>query len=98
MTAPPDNPPVPGQLGLDDADDLAAEERELAEQQRQLAARIDAARSTALDSITAAAQRKRGADEELTLAVARARAAGVTWEKIAAAAGITRQSAWQRWA
>jgi len=37
------------------------------------------------------------ADNDLDHAVARARAKGDSWEKIAQALGVTRQSAWERY-
>jgi hypothetical protein len=50
-----------------------------------------------LAGITAAAEDARKADARLDDAVAAARAAGQTWEAIGRAAGMTRQSANERW-
>jgi hypothetical protein len=47
--------------------------------------------------ITAAAGDAREAEARLSAAVAAARAAGQTWEAIGRAAGMTRQSANERW-
>jgi hypothetical protein len=50
-----------------------------------------------LAEVTAAAEDARKAEARLDDAVARARAASQTWEAIGRAAGMTRQSANQRW-
>lgn len=51
----------------------------------------------ALRAITRISAERKEADAELTEAVAKAQAAGVSWERIGEAAGVTRQAAWQRW-
>jgi hypothetical protein len=98
MTTNPDSPrPTPGQLDLDGAT-LDAELAELAAAADDLARRRTEHQTRALDRIVAAAEAYAGAGYRLDNAVAEARAAGATWEQIGRAAGITRQSAWQRWA
>ncbi|MFS3130645.1 hypothetical protein ACLM5J_19745 [Nocardioides sp. Bht2] len=52
---------------------------------------------TALEQITAVRRGIVDAEQALSLAVARARSAGSTWEAIGRAAGMTRQSAQERW-
>ncbi|MFS3129275.1 hypothetical protein ACLM5J_12815 [Nocardioides sp. Bht2] len=52
---------------------------------------------TALEQITAARRAIGEAEQALSLAVATARSAGLTWEAIGQAAGMAQQSAQERW-
>jgi hypothetical protein len=102
MTDTPDTGPehVPGQLDLD-VPDRADLERELAnvrEQAERIAVQMSEFTVRAVDRVAAAAAAYAGAGEQLDKAVAEARGMGATWEQIGRAAGITRQSAWSRWA
>lgn len=99
MTTPPDSPGhVPGQLDLvPDPDDLDAEGARLAaELDRVRALRMEHT-LRAVSAVASAADRAALAGAELDAAVAAARDAGATWQQIADAAGMRRQSAWQRW-
>jgi hypothetical protein len=99
MTHTPDSPEyVPGQLDLvPDAGDLDAEDARLsAELERVKALRMEHT-LRAVSRVAGAAADWRAAGEELDAAVAAARAAGATWQQIADAAGMRRQSAWTRW-
>lgn len=83
---------------IPDPPDLDAElERLQRETQRVTAMRHEAA-VRAVDTIAAAAKNAGEADDALDRAVRDARATGCTWQQIADAAGMTRQSAWRRWA
>lgn len=91
-----DDVPMVGQLDLV-PDDL---ERQTA----AAAAELDRLRSLALehtlravDAVRGAAGTLRSAAAELEEAVRLARAAGATWQQVADACGMTKQSAWQRW-
>ncbi len=99
---------VPGQIGLpglmptfdyDELRDLSPEQRaNLAKllDETITAVREDERRS-ALGRVTATAQTADVAGAELDAAVLAARAKGATWQQIANAAGMRRQSAWRRW-
>lgn len=54
-------------------------------------------RASALQDVTRYTAAAADVAADLDAAVAEARAAGATWEQIATAAGMTRQSAWKRW-
>jgi hypothetical protein len=54
-------------------------------------------RTQFLTEMHARVQEKLLADQKTTLAVTKARKAGLTWEEVGAALGITRQSAWRRY-
>lgn len=91
-------PHVPGQLSLDGpAGDLDARAYALRAQLEALDAAKLAAVLESLDGITARARDHREAGLALDQAAAEARGYGATWQQIADAAGITRQSAWKRW-
>src|SRR4051812_19120596 len=101
MTGMDDTPPPhpgPGQLALDGpAGDLDARGHQLrAELDRLDLAKI-AAREEALNAVRDRAILQRATAAELDAAVAEARGYGATWQHIADAVGITRQSAWDRW-
>lgn len=105
MTTPTDRTEhVPGQLDLTGHDGRPVTREELdreREELREQGARLDFAllehRSAALADV---AKRSAAAAEEgrlLDLAVLEARGMGATWQQIADAAGMARQSAWKRW-
>lgn len=50
----------------------------------------------ALVAVHDACEASKTADQELARAVSAARAAGYSWENVAAALGMARQSAWER--
>jgi hypothetical protein len=79
-------------------EELTGQEAAILAQLDAVRARMEVAQGYALDGVTAAAQRRHAAEEELDAAVRTARGLRITWERIARAAGMTRQSAWQRWA
>lgn len=96
MTTQPDR----AQLALDEHDPDAMTDRET-----RLRAELDgldaaklAARIGALDAIRQRAEAASQTVAGLTDAVHEARAYGATWEQIGQAAGMTRQSAHERWA
>lgn len=108
MTQPPDRPDLravpyaPGQLDisgrdLSPAELAAADEAFRAELDRIRAARTEYA-VRAVSRVATAVANFDAAAAELDAAVADARNAGATWEQIGRAAGMTRQSAWERWA
>ena len=101
MTEPTDNGPplVPGQLDLADLtlEELAAADARFREEMDRLRSRAETYRSERLADVAAKAQSSRTARAELDGAVAAARSAGATWQQIADATGMERQSAWRRW-
>lgn len=98
MTNPPDGPPVhvPGQLRLVGEEgslnlaDALARVRDLEQEQR-------IGRAAAVSAVADAAQARHATGAALDQAVTEARAWGASWQEIADAAGITRQTAWKRW-
>lgn len=110
MTSPTDRAGdhVPGQLDLhgrpaggrwtpEERADLERELAELRQASEQLDMALLAYRAEALQRITAATSAAAAAAADLDAAVAEARGMDVTWQQIADAAGMTRQSAWRRW-
>lgn len=91
---------VPGQLDLvldlvpDDLD--TQEDRVRAELDRLTALRMEHT-VRAIDAVAGASIAWRRAVSKLDAAVADARSAGATWQQVADAVGMTRQSAWRRW-
>jgi len=100
MTGMTDNPPpIPGQLSVDGPPgDLAARAASLRGQLEALDFAKAEARAEALDNVAGAAKLDRMAGAALTAAVHEARGYGATWQQIADAVGITRQTAHARWA
>lgn len=78
--------------------DLDAELARLQRDTERLAALRTEHTFRALDRIAAATAARDQAATDLARAVADARAVGATWEQIGKAAGMTRQSAHDRWA
>lgn len=76
---------VPGQL------DLHGEEVD------EVLEAMERVRERARQSVSNAAAERDVQERRLTEAVLLARAAGISWEDIGSAAGVTRQAAWQRW-
>jgi hypothetical protein len=98
MSESPDSPPVPGQLEfLPNLADLDAELERLQRDSERLAALRTEHTFRALDRIAAATAARAQAADDLARAVADARAVGATWDQIGKAAGMTRQSAAERW-
>lgn len=107
MTKSADNPEhVPGQLDLhgftpEEAADFAAAFADRLTELQAERERLDLAqlehRASALQKVAASTYEVTRVGAQLDAAVAEARGLGATWEQIAAAAGMTRQSAWRRW-
>lgn len=99
MTEPPAH--VAGQLGLvpDDLSPAAlADARTAARAElERLELAVVQQRAEALERARQHSAHVRTQTAELDAAVAEARAAGATWQQVADAVGITRQSAWARW-
>lgn len=85
---------VPGQLRWGPDEDRV--ERLRAELEQLEALRTEQI-AEGLSGVRYAAGSWRSAAAELDDAVARAKRAGASWQQIADAVGITRQSAWKRW-
>lgn len=97
MTKPPEHPDhVPGQLRMVGEEgslslaDALARVRDLEQEQR-------VGREAAVRKVADAAKADRTAGALLDQSVAEARAWGATWQQVADAAGIARQTAWKRW-
>lgn len=107
MTEPYDRPLGFPSLPVVDAADLRAATADLSPEQRTaliqlleetVASTREEERTSAIGRVTRAAEAANEAGDDLDAAVLDARLAGVTWEQIGRAAGMTRQSAWKRWA
>jgi hypothetical protein len=97
---------VRGQLNLhgftpEEADDFAAsfddKLSELAGERERLDLALLEYRTEAVDAVRVKATAAADAGSALDAAVRRARGLNATWQQIADAAGMTRQSAWKRW-
>jgi DNA-binding phage protein len=105
MTTPTDRPPehVPGQLSFTIARGtiggplVPVTREELTEQLERLDFAQLEHRASALADVTRHTRDQAAAAAALDRAVAEARGLGATWQQIADAAGMTRQSAWRRW-
>jgi|1185.fasta_scaffold16704_3 transcriptional regulator with PAS, ATPase and Fis domain len=53
---------------------------------------------SALSELNEVAHRVEEVEDDLLAAVRKARKAGASWTEVAEALGVTRQSAWERWA
>jgi hypothetical protein len=78
-------PPIPGQLPL------------VQRTREELLAELTQLRERSLSDVQRHAQLAAEAERQLADAVAAARGAGASWADVAAATGITRQGAQQRW-
>lgn len=87
---------VPGQLELI-PDNLEAELARITAEQDRLRALKAEHTLRAVSRVVAATENAAAARAALDDAVADARAAGATWEQVGRAAGMTRQSARERW-
>jgi hypothetical protein len=105
MTTSTDSPEhVPGQLSLTHHDGRPVTREELDRNRAELiaeGARLDFALLQHRDEALADVKKRTATAAEegrlLDLAVAEARGLDATWQQIADAAGMTRQSAWRRW-
>ena len=82
----------------DDAVSWVLEERPEVEQQVGAEWLTHVAPDEALDAVRQASAALRSADQQLERAVVSARLAGASWAALGEAAGMTRQSAHERWA
>jgi hypothetical protein len=103
MTDPTDTEHVPGQLSITVARGVLGgplvpvSREELTEQLEALDLALLQHRAEAVDEVAKKATADADAGHALDNAVHVARGLGATWQQIADATGMTRQSAWKRW-
>lgn len=76
---------------------LESELLQARDEQRRLTSLMEESRLRALDRVRDITRTYAETREQLDAAVARARQMDATWQQIADATGMTRQSAWRRW-